>query len=177
MKRIYYLIIILLCSSNLSWSATLNGTIYGGGLPLENATVALYVQGDSISTATFNTDQFGNYSFIIGDGTYYVKVTPPPASVFSYAIVNNIVVSGADVTQDVVLVHATATVSGVARDWSGRGVYGVTIRFNEQTSNTLAMQVVSDEFGAYSVSLSDGTYEVDVQYTYAASAPTCSRTL
>ena len=126
----------LLASGSISPLAahTLGGTVYGGSSKLAGATVTLFDVGLATQAGVSSTDAAGLYSFTVADGTYNLSVV---ATGFEDSVVNGIVVAGADVVQDIVMLklpppppppRRPADVQGerggadvaTARRWSGR---------------------------------------------------------
>ena len=130
---------------------------------MENAGVSVFLVGESTSLFTVSTDAAGAYSFTVDNGTYYLTVTPPGASVYNDALVNDITIEDADVTQDVVLVQNTGiTISGVVTNLDAATVGGIYVQFREQTSINVIASALTDGSGAYSIPLPANTYTVDL---------------
>lgn len=148
---------------------TLGGTIYGGSSPLANAQVDLYDQSRTTVLGTMTTDSSGQYSFPVDSGTYDLKITPPVESGFKVSYVNDVAVSGKDVTQNIVLIAEAVTLSGAVRLPNGTPVNGVRIYLAEQTKGTQIGYQDSGADGSYSFSLASGTYTIEVTHSYQSS--------
>ncbi|CAG0995283.1 hypothetical protein GEOBC_02608, partial [Geobacteraceae bacterium] len=107
----------------------------------------------------------GGYGFSAGNGIYNLNVSPPAGSGFSQSSVNGITVSGADVTQNVVLMQQAVTVSGTVKSSDGTVVQNATVSFKYTGTSTVARNCTTDTAGAYGLSLSPGTYDIEVSAT------------
>jgi len=160
----------------------LKGTIYGGSNPLPNAKVALVNAGTFANLSSATSSSIGGYGFTVANGTYNMSVTPPAGTGFNLSAVNGIAVSGADVTQNVVLMQQAITVSGTVKSSDGTIVRNATINFIYAGTSTSAKVIGTGTTGSYSVALSPGNYNVeifankgssnhvstDVRYTFSA---------
>ena len=81
-----------------SQAAVLSGTVYGGTSPLLNTLVEVLPDGTTTAITTTSTATTGRYSFSLPDGTYDLRVTPPPASGYLQGTFQNIVINGANLT-------------------------------------------------------------------------------
>ncbi len=131
----------------------LSGTVVGGGAPLVGAGVEALVPNTTTVIAADVTDNAGQYSLSLDEGTYDLRVTPPLSSGFQAELVQDVVVAGA-VTQDVILVAQGASgLSGTLRGADGVPIAGatVTINFSQATTKT-------DADGHYAFDLAAGSY-------------------
>ncbi|GLI38486.1 carboxypeptidase regulatory-like domain-containing protein [Geobacter hydrogenophilus] len=154
--------LVILALGSDAFAYQLKGTIYGGSNPLPNAKVDLINAATFANLSSTTSNSSGGYGFSTGNGTYNLNVSPPSASGFSQSIVNGIAVSGADVTQNVVLMQQAITVSGTVKSSDGTVVQGATVYFRYAGTSTVAKQIVTDASGAYSSSLSPGSYDIQV---------------
>ena len=143
---------------------TLGGTIYGGSSPLENVTVVLVDTSSGSELGSIVTDVSGQYSFSVDDGTYRLLIQPPGASGFLDSVVNDIVIDGGNITQNVVLLAGAITLSGV--------VYGpdettpasrILVKLYEQATDTFVGESLTDTSGEYSISVSAGLFMIEIE--------------
>jgi hypothetical protein len=115
----------------------LAGTVYGGSNPLSGATITLLDPATANHLASTTTDTNGGYAFSVNDGVYNLSVSPPAGSGFVDSAVNGIAVSGADVAQNVVLVHDQLfSLSGTVCAWDGATTVGLPYQiFIQDESN------------------------------------------
>lgn len=141
---------------------TLSGNVLGGSTPLEGAVVYLRDPGTGTNMDTTTTDATGFYSFDVIDGVYNLYVTPPAASGFGDYVVNNIIVSGGDVTQHVVLIENATNYSGVVRTPDGQPAKGVRLKLiNEDSGEQVGVDYMTEADGAFSFPLTPGNYFIN----------------
>ena len=148
--------LFLLSGLHAAFAYTLSGTIYGGSNPLQGAAVTLTNASTSLLVGSSTTDVAGAYSFSVVNGTYNLSIT----SSFGTSLVNGVVVSGYNVTENVVLVQSAVTLSGVVHTSGGVGIKNVHVKVYGQTSNAQAGEVWTDANGNYSVSVPGSTYKI-----------------
>jgi len=171
---------ILLTLSVLLWSstgfaATLSGTVFGGSTPLANVGVAIYLQGEDAAMVEVITDVNGLYSAeISATGTYNLIFSPPIDSGYSNNVVNDLVISTANITQNVVLIDGASILNGIVRDGHGNPISNIQLTVNDLVSGTAMGTVYSDINGAYSLSLANGSYEIDIRNGSTSNQPSPS---
>ncbi|TGU74432.1 hypothetical protein E4633_02920 [Geomonas terrae] len=153
---------MLLVTVNPAFAWTVAGTVYGGSAPLEGVTVTAFKASDQSEAGKSTTGTGGGYSIALENGTYNLTIAPPLSSNLGNSVVNGVVVSGGDVTQNVVLVQTANYLSGVVRTGSGVAVGRVFVKAVDQASGTLVGQQVTNERGEYSIPVSTGTYRIDI---------------
>jgi len=152
------LLVVLFISPGV-FAHTLGGTVYGGANPLPNATVKLLDSNTLSLLDTDTTDGSGQYSFTVGDDTYDIQVTAPVASGFADALVQNIVVSGSNVTQNVVLIEQSYILSGTVYASDGiTPVSGIRIYWQDVNPPEDEVGDTTDINGYYEVTLPAGVY-------------------
>jgi len=143
-------------------SATLSGTVYGGPSPLANATITVTIAGESEALTTVTTNASGFYTVTVADNVYNLGVAAPSGSSFGSSTVNNLVVSGSNVTQNIILMAGSKSLSGTVYDGNGQLLANVKLHAIDQVSNVGVTTVVSDSNGTFSVGLGAGTYKIAV---------------
>ncbi len=138
------------------------GTIYGGSNPLPNATVTLVNAATFAATPGATSNSSGVYGVSVDDGTYNMSVTPPAGSGFNPFAVNGITVSGADVTQNVVLMQQAITIGGTIKSSDGTVVQNASVSFTYAGTSTTAKTVNTGTTGSYSAALSPGNYDIRI---------------
>ena len=159
-KALIFLILSL--TSFAGWGYTLSGTVYGGSNPLANAVVKAVLSSDKSDAGQTTTDSSGHYSLNIGNGTYILLITPPVGSGFASAPVNGIVVSSADLHQDVVLVSGARVYSGIVRGLGGVALPGVSVQAYDVTGTSLIADSRATETGSFYLPLASGSYRIQV---------------
>ena len=106
------------------------------------------------------SDDTGAYflPLIVGKN-HAITLTPPSGSDFATTIVS--IQVDADMTRDLALGSAS-TLQGTVQVPDGTPAGNIQLKFNNQVSDVLVASVVTDADGSYSVTLSDGIYEIDV---------------
>ena len=137
---------------------TLSGTIYGGSSVLPGAVITLFDASTASQISSTTTDAEGHYSFPVDNGTFNLLVSPPAELGFTDSVVNGIVVNGAPVTQNVVLLKQAVTLSGVVRGPDGTPVSNIVINVSDQNTGSQVGWQYTDAAGAYSIGLAGGTY-------------------
>jgi hypothetical protein len=167
LKRIFTLFSFLLLTSFClqAQAVQLGGTVFGGSSPLSDVQVSLYVQGEDESSAIVTTDNAGQYLFDVSVGTYDLAITPSVSSGYASTGVTSIIIDASDVIQNIVLINNASVLSGIVRDGNGSPISNIQLTMNDQASGTKVATLTSDVNGAYSFSLADGSYEIDIQYT------------
>jgi rRNA maturation protein Nop10 len=148
--------LFLLSGLHIAYAYTLSGTIFGGSSPLLGATVTLINASTSVQVGTSTTGAGGTYSFTVGNGTYNLTV----GSGLGNSVVNGIVINGADVSENVVLVQQAVVLDGVVRNSGGTGIENVYVEIDDNSSGVSAGSVCTDANGHYSIPLVSGTYRV-----------------
>ncbi len=156
------IVLMILALGTDGFAYQLKGTIYGGSNPLPNAKVDLINASTFSNLSSTTSNSGGGYGFSVSNGTYNLNVSPPTASGFSQSIVSGIAVSNADVTQNVVLMQQAITISGTVKSSDGTVVQGATVNFKYAGTSTVAKSSPTDAAGAYSSSLSPGTYDIEI---------------
>lgn len=134
---------------------TLSGTVYGGGSTLPNTIVEALVDGTATVAAQTTTSGAGQYALSLADGTYDLRVTPPAGSGYGQETVQNVTISGANRTYDVVLLSSSVgSISGVVSGRDGKPVPNVTVRAYVGPTNNTAQ---TDAQGRYSLQAANGT--------------------
>jgi hypothetical protein len=111
-------------------------------LPLAGATITL--SGPVYTSCT--TDDSGSYRVPLKDGSYWLSVYAP--GYFDYYPPSNmVVVAGGIVTLDFLL-NPCGVISGIIRDKEGRGIPGVNVSANDNTSQ-YSGSAYSDGSGKY----------------------------
>lgn len=143
----------------LAWS--ISGTIYGGSSPLANATITLSDAATSTPAGSTSADAGGKYSLAVSDGSFNLTIVPPDGSGFGTSLVNGIAVSGANVTQDVVLMHNAVSLSGTMKGYGGLGLANAQARvFAKGTRSPQLATITADPQGRYSILLAPGAYDL-----------------
>lgn len=138
---------------------TLSGTVYGNGVPMPNATVRLLLASDSSQATQGTTDPNGLYSLDVGDGSYYMLITPPvEASDFVVSRVNNIVINGSNLVRNVALVAGTS-LRGIVQFYDGTPVANIHVTVQDQSTGSNLGTSITDSSGAYALTLAPGTYK------------------
>jgi hypothetical protein len=149
---------------------TLSGTVFGGGVGLGGALVEAMENGTTVVVASAVTDAAGGYSLALVDGTFDITVTPPSGSGFGANVEQDVVLDGADVRHDIVLIAEGGSISGVVRGYGGVGVGGVTVR--AYTSGWVQVaQTTTGADGSYTVSIGSGDYIFAVFGSEGSSTP------
>jgi hypothetical protein len=121
------------------------------------------MQGADQPAATAVTDEQGRYSLSLEtEGLYHLLISPAINSGFANAVVNDLLLGGQPIVQNVVLISGASVLSGTVRDGQGRPISNIGIRILEQESGTEIAWVGSDEYGRYEVALAEGIYNLDV---------------
>jgi len=148
------------------------------GNPLANVDVdvedaathqSIYVQGDT-------TDASGNFSILLGAGTYDIDICPSPSLLLVASDFDSLVVSANTNLGTIVLVPGV-TLTGTVTAQGGGPVAGVDVNVRvsaTQESITLCGDNTNAS-GAYSVVVPTGTF--DVKFTPPASQPLGSTTV
>jgi hypothetical protein len=140
---------------------TLSGTVFGGGSALPNTIVEALDDGTTTVAAETTTNAQGSYGLALADGTYDLRVTPPAGSGFGQETLQNVVMSGADRSFDVVLLSASnGVVTGVVRGRAGAAVPNASISVFNQNSGQFVGSTASDQTGRYTVASGNGTVRV-----------------
>ena len=149
---------------------TLSGTVYGGGSPLANTTVEALDDGTTTVAAETIADGAGRYSLALPDGTYDLRVTPPEGSGYGQETVQNVTISGADRTYDVILLSAAGgSISGTVSGRNGQPLPNVNVSaYNAQTGQYLA-SAQTDSAGHYGFVVGLGTAYISLNPGYPPS--------
>ncbi len=154
---IVFLFGFLSTKSALAVNYTLSGKVSdNSGTAIVGATVNV---NDATSDST-TTDNSGNYSLSIPQGTYNVKVTPHAGSNFSSAIALSQNIS-ANTVLNFILTAAggTVTLNGHIYDSLGNPVSNQIV---DLYLNGSQFRATTDSTGNYSLSVSTGTYELEI---------------
>lgn len=141
---------------------TLSGTIYGGGTPLAKVSVKAILSSDQSAAGEAVTDGNGRYSISLNNGTYGLVISPPGDSGFASSSVSDIVIAGANVQQDVVLISGASQYSGVVRGLGGVALAGANVAIYDSQRNTQIASPAPRADGGFSASLAPGDYSVTV---------------
>jgi len=159
-------LLILMGTVNAALASTLSGIVFGGSNPLGGAPITLTTVAIPSQVLTTTTDSSGQYSFTVSDGTYNMTISPPSGSIFSDSVVKGITVSGGDVTQNVVLMSPGVVVSGTLRNQGdSSAATNAVINFNPTSSGSGGGTWV-DSNGKYSITVTPGTFSVEVRKYY-----------
>jgi len=162
MSKFYVFILFILSLLNAQ-AATLSGTVYGGPSPLANATVTVTIAGESEALLAVTTNSSGYYSVTVADNVYNLGVAAPSGSSFGSSTVNNLIISGSDVTQNIILMAGSKTLSGIVYDGNGQPLANVKLAVIDQISNVGITSIISAANGTFSVGLGAGTYKINLQ--------------
>ncbi|MFZ4856189.1 MAG: DUF1566 domain-containing protein [Desulfuromonadaceae bacterium] len=164
--------LIMLCASlSSAFAWTLTGTIKVGSNPLADTRVTAYNSADQSVVGSSTTDIGGVYTITVNNGTYNLLIAPPVASGLANSVVNGVAVSGANVTQNVLLVTPSVTVSGVLRLPDGNTVNGVQVTILDQASGSTVGQMTTGVDGIYSFPVAPGTYKFSLFTGYNLTIP------
>jgi protocatechuate 3,4-dioxygenase beta subunit len=149
-----------MATGSYAQSFTLSGTVYGGSSPLANALVEALQDGTTSVAASSTTNTSGQYSMALASGTYDLRVTPPSGSGFGQETVQDIAISGADRTYDVVLLSSrVGSISGVIRGRNGQPVPNAYVRVSGGSSSA---STYTDSQGQYTLQAASGTAHLQV---------------
>ena len=151
----------------------LSGTVFGGGTAMPGTLVEALTDGTTTVVASSTTDASGGYSLSLSDATYDLRVTPPTGSGFGVQAVQNVVMSGADRRDDVVLIAKGGVVTGHVRGYGAAGLAGVQVDARDNATGTTIASGTTDATGLYQMNLGAGTYYfvVSPSFPYPAGAP------
>jgi hypothetical protein len=161
---------IFTLGASAAQAGTISGTVTCDGVALTGATVRASQSGALV--AYVRSGAAGAYSLTAVDGAYDVDVVTPLASACVNQLLGSKTLSGA-VQLDIALVpppvpNATYTVSGRVIGYLGNGVKGAFIMFYRSGSSGYAVTQVD---GSYSVSLTRGSYSLQLQPYDAYGSP------
>jgi len=141
------------------------------GSPFEDAEVQIIDPITHEIILSTLTDDFGYYELYIPQGTYDVKVIPPPESGFGSAIAPNQVLTS-DTTLNFVLVPAgAAALSGKVLDPLGEGIPGQVVQLAAAGTDNW-MTSITDDSGNYFFEVAPGDYDLQVYgYNYYTIPP------
>jgi len=164
-NKIILLFLFLSGMCTQAFAFTISGTVYGNSSPLSNVSIDLFDAAGGAPLDTTTSDGNGFYTFTeVIEGTYDLFVTPYIDSGFANSPVEGIVVSGADVTQNIVLVSGSVTLSGVVYAQDGSTpASNIYLQIKTQSTSTYVAGPITEADGSYTVSLTPGTYKVYAQ--------------
>src|SRR5258706_953573 len=142
----------------LAANFTLSGSVKDNS---STAIVGATVSVNDTNSDHITTDNSGNYSLSIPQGTYNIQVTPPINSNYSSAVAMCQTIS-TDTTLNFILVSAgSVTLSGHIYDSLGNPAPGVSITLAQNQGNTSVAGASTDASGAYSIPpVSPGSYDI-----------------
>ncbi|HSW96881.1 MAG TPA: carboxypeptidase regulatory-like domain-containing protein [Candidatus Saccharimonadales bacterium] len=163
--KIYFVVFFLLAFSSsflfpkiaLADTFTLSGSVKdSSGTPISGATVSV----NDASTDSTITDNSGNYSLAIPQGTYNIHIDPPSGSNFSSATAFNQNIS-TNITLNFILTPiGTVTLSGYLYDALHNPLVGQDVQL---TQNSLSVKEINtDSAGHYSMQVAPGTYGISL---------------
>ncbi|MCB2154830.1 fibronectin type III domain-containing protein [bacterium] len=169
--RLPCLVILISIVATAGFAHTLSGIVYGGPSPMENATVSLLDPSTMDTLDSTTTNASGFYALSVGDGTYNLRVSPPTGSGYFESDVNDIVVDGADVTQNVVLLAEAGVLCGTV--FAADGVTSVSAIEVAASGGGLSSQVktVSDANGYYELHVPPGVYSLHISGSQNSDPP------
>ena len=150
-RVLFALLTLLTMAGSQVWAHQLSGTIYGGGSPLQGATVNLTLIATGASAGSATTDAMGAYSFSVGDGAYNLQVLSNTPDIGD-ALVNAVTVNGEDVIFNVVLLAASVSLSGTVRNTQGDLLSGILV----YARGSATIHTTTDANGAYSLIMPPG---------------------
>ena len=131
------------------------------GTPQQDVQIQVLGAGNAL-VGSATTDADGLYGIDpVTDGTYTVLATPPEGSVHSEATIPNVDVSGVTDLDIVLVPEGSVSLSGTVVDADGDPMADQCVVLS---AGALDYESCTDETGAYSLTLSPGTYEVDIRH-------------
>ena len=95
---------------------------------------------------------------VLIDATYDLRVTPPSGSGFGQETIQNITISGADRTYDVILLAAGGGISGTIRGLGGNPIANANVNVYSSSSGQYLASGSTDSNGQYSVGATGTVY-------------------
>jgi Bacterial Ig domain len=149
----------LAASPSFAATGSLTGNVSDGsgtGLP---STITVEQQNTTTVVTQGATDENGNFTIPVPDGTYDIVVTPQSNSYVPRTLYG-FVVSGSSTNLDVVLALAgSGTLSGTLVDDLGHAVPNVKISLSSPSQPTTT--TISGGNGSFSMSVANGYYQVE----------------
>ncbi|MCG6970289.1 MAG: carboxypeptidase-like regulatory domain-containing protein, partial [Gammaproteobacteria bacterium] len=156
----WFFIVVLLALTPLAVNAhQLTGTVYLGGDPLPGTELTVY-DNNRNALQSVNTNEAGSYAVDLPDGTYDLVITPPFELGLSDTLIDDIVIAEQDVVFHFVLLRPEIVLSGVVSAADGTPLSGVELAVYNQQSGENAGYLTTDESGAYSFPVAEGTYNI-----------------
>ncbi len=126
------------------------------GASMVGATVDVVDTSSNLSVANVTSDSSGNYSVNIGEGTYDIKVTPPPGTNFSPAIAPQHAIFANTIINFIFAPVGSVTLSGHIYGPLGAPLPNQRVIVQGSTSQSM----YTDASGAYSFQLQAGNYQI-----------------
>lgn len=137
---------------------TLSGSVKdASGNPIVNASVSVNDPGSGTTT----TDNSGNYTLSISNGTYNVQVTPESGSGFSSAVALNQNVTSNTELNFILVPSGSVRISGHLYDNLGNPLSNQQVVLNLASGGQVA-SVITDSSGSYSFQNSSNSYQLTV---------------
>jgi hypothetical protein len=139
----------------------LSGTItQSSNIGVGSTTVNVSDANTNANVVTTISDNSGNYSLVVVDGTYNVQIIPPSGSNLAPTTTTNQVITSDTVLNFVLVPAGIVTLSGHVYDPLGNPVANQTVQLSTGTFVTTAITNLS---GSYSLSVSPGNYDLEIR--------------
>src|SRR6266704_399036 len=150
---------------------TLSGKVTdGSNNPIANTTITV-TDSSSQTIGTTTSDNNGNYTLAVPQGTYTISANPPSSSGFQSTSVTNQTINGDTIINfTLVSVPTFATVSGHVTDRTGAAISGATVFADSNNAGTHTAQTSTDSNGFYSLQVPSGSHAIGVEEVHAPSA-------
>ena len=176
-KRVTITLVVIFVSyvlTGVAFAATISGKVFGGSDPMVGAQISLYSVATSLQVGSSVVSSVnGSFALTsVGNGNYKLYVVPPQGTLYRSAWIADppFVVSGPDITRDIVLLDPTLTLSGTVKIPSGAGISNIRVC---SSGGPTSKCVTSDAGGIYSMTgLDSGTYSLNISRYGVTNIPT-----
>lgn len=130
--------------------------------PISNASIDVIDTTTNQIIVSTSSDNSGNYSVLVANGTYNIVVSPPGSTSYGPAVYNNLVLSSNKIVNFVLVPAGSVSVTGHIYSSTGQALPDQLVRLYPAGSST-PIPSTTDSNGYYSLQVSPGNFYFTIE--------------